>query len=739
MTINSALYNQETGEGMGDIIRMCDDDPVQLLATAEEYAQSGQLDQAEYITCLLLLKDNSNADAWNLIGFINHARGQIEEALASFEKACSLAPDNIDIAKNLLDLYIQLGRTADADRLLQKLLESHPQDREIQEIASTLQHVNLRLHQLGADEWHDAIINARKPEDVADEISRGEYPEWVAPMLDHTKPGDLVVELGSGTGTISAVLALNGRKVVLVDYSRENLEFSRQLFDLLGVDGEFILADVTQKLPFSDGYADVVWSSGLLEHFSDDEVVHILTESARISKRAVISLVPNANSLIYRFGKWEQERSGKWKYGHEDPKWSMVDYFGKAGLEDIREYSIGTKHSLQFLVSPELQPAAAKLSEFLGTLSDSEIKRFNQGYLLTTVGFKRKQLRLAVIPSDPLEAYAAKGNAYLLQDYYNPTSYFDEVYCLSPVEETERFAYGMRVIPTTAEELLERIRDLGVDIVRAYGGFWPCDFAVKGKVEGVPVVVSVHDDRESWLYDSILQADHVIVMSGAVREVVIKRGVPSERIIDLPNRVNLDIFNRVEDKEFKTWFDKQFPGKHTILHIGRKDPQKNADTLIKALTHLGPDYTAIFIGRGNDDIYRKLASDCGVLEQCHFIQSIPNNELPKYYSACSCMCTPSRCEGFGIVFIEALACGAVVVTSNIAPMNEYITDRVHGILINDLENPEAVAAAVKIACTDKELRFNLQANARSAAEPFSKPSVDQLERAIYETIIKNRA
>lgn len=713
-----------------DWVREYKNDPEKLLTIAEELAVQNRLDEAEQIGAILLLGDDSNSDAWNLAGFVQCAKGQFDEALKSFNKAYVLNPNNINAAKNLLDILIQTGQIDQAMCVRLELQDIFPDDTELQALFA-----QMRNGRLDADQWHDAIVESRLVEDIAAEIRAGQYPEWIKPLLMHTKPGEVVLELGSGTGAMSAILAQNNRSVILVDYSRQNLDFSRKLFDELGLRGEFVLADVTERLSFTDGFADMVWSSGLLEHFNDNEILHILSESARIAGNKVMSLVPNASSLAYRLGKWQQEQSGTWDYGHEDPKWTMSDHFVRAGLMDVKEYSTGVKHSLAFLTAPETAPAAALLSSFFETLEPEELRRLNQGYLLATIGCKRKIKKLAVVPSDPLDAYEAKGNSHILKDYYNPAGCFDEVYCLSPFEKAEQFAHGMHVIPTTKEELPGRIRELGIDIVRAYGGFSACDFACAGKTEGVPVVVSVHDGRESWLYDSIRQADHVIAVSSAVRDLVLSRAVSPERVHMLPNRIDLEAFKHIDDPEIEAEFRSRFPGKYRILHVGRKDPQKNADTLIRALRYLGSDYTAVFIGRGDDDTYRKLAEECGVAEQCHFIQSVPNSELPKYYSAFDCMCTPSRSEGFGIVFIEALACEAMVITSNIGPMGEYITNGVNGILVDRYEDPETLAEAVARACTDKELRANLKSNAREAAIPFGKEKVDQAEAKLYKQFL----
>ena len=176
--------------------------------------------------------------------------------------------------------------------------------------------------------------------------------------------------------------------------------------------------------------------------------------------------------------------------------------------------------------------------------------------------------RLAVVPSDPLAAYDAKGNSFFRKDYYNPTNFFTEVFCLSPIESKEYFKYGMHIIPTSAEQLSSRIRELGIDVVRAYGGYWACDYVCENKVEGVPVVVSVHDTNPEILHNSIHKADYIFAVSQAVKNLLIERGVPQSKVSILPNRVDLDIFSHKSDGNKQLEFSKRFPGKYKILHVG---------------------------------------------------------------------------------------------------------------------------------------------------------------------------
>ncbi|HAV64934.1 MAG TPA: hypothetical protein DCY13_21505 [Verrucomicrobiales bacterium] len=589
---------------------------------------------------------------------------------------------------------------------------------------------------LEAEEWHEAITAGATPAEIAARVRRGQVPEWVQPILEASRPDDVILEQGSGTGAMSAWLALQGRKVVLLDYSQPCLDFALEVFRELGLEAPAVCrADLRQQLPLPDASVDHVWSSGVLEHFSDDEIVHILSESKRVARRQVLSLVPNARSLAYRLGKWDQEKGGRWKYGYEDPKFTLAHLFARAGLTETREFTVGARHSLNFLDTTELAPARNLLGRFLKELPPAQSEQLAQGYLLGTVGWVKPPRRLAVVPSDPLEAYEKKGNGSLLRRYFNPAGYFDEVYCLSPKEPTARFAHGMKIIPTREDELAGRIRELGIDVVRAYGGYWACDFATAAKVPGVPVVVSVHDTKEELLHPSVRNADHIFVTSEPVRELVQSRTGSAVPVLDLPNRVDFETFHPCHDEAFCETFQKRFPGRWRIVHVGRKAPQKNPDTLIRALSLLGPDYAAVFIGPGRAEPYEKLSQEVGVARQCHFLPAMPNGELFQFYSHADCVCMASRWEGFGIVFAEALASGAALVSSNIRPINQIVAHNETGILVDAYEDPQALAAAIRNVCENPSLNQRLRAAARPSVERFRRETIDQLEAGHYRHVL----
>ena len=345
--------------------------------------------------------------------------------------------------------------------------------------------------------------------------------------------------------------------------------------------------------------------------------------------------------------------------------------------------------------------------------------------------------KLVVIPADSTEALVKAGYTYeFLEKYYNPGGGFDQVYCLGAAEKDMKTG-SICYINAEPKDFGSIIRRINPDIVRAYGGYSSCDWAAANCIKDIPLVVSVHDTNPNLIYRSLKYADYIICMSeGAKREVQKQIEIEEGRIFVMPNRIDTKVFYKREDQEaFKALNRKYGDGKH-IIHVGRKAEQKNLDTLIKSLTYLPEEYSAVFIGKGDTASYERLAEKCKVAERCFFIERVKNEELPIYYSWGDCMCTPSRWEGFGIVFLEAAACECAIVTSDIAPMNEYLTNGIDSILISQYEDPEALAGGIVRACTGGKKRKEMRTNARNTSLKFDKVNIDWQETELYKKFIQ---
>lgn len=263
------------------------------------------------------------------------------------------------------------------------------------------------------------------------------------------------------------------------------------------------------------------------------------------------------------------------------------------------------------------------------------------------------------------------------------------------------------------------------------------DWMTLNRVEGIPTLVSVHDTNPDLIYDSIKYADNVISMSKAVQEAVRKKANCSHKgEWVMGNRVDIGLFSHTVDLSFSKSQNVLFGHGRHILHVGRKSKQKNLDTVIRALPLLPEDISVIFIGKGDFSSYRELAESLSVKERVFNIDHIENNDLPKWYSWCDCFCTPSRWEGFGFVFIEAASCETAIVTSDIAPMNEFLTNNENAILVREYEEPSSLARAILQAIDHSPKITKMKVSARQVGKRFSKPAVDMEEVRIYEEVIR---
>jgi glycosyltransferase involved in cell wall biosynthesis len=231
--------------------------------------------------------------------------------------------------------------------------------------------------------------------------------------------------------------------------------------------------------------------------------------------------------------------------------------------------------------------------------------------------------------------------------------------------------------------------------------------------------------------------DRVFCVSEEVARCVRAVGVAPSRIRMLPNRIDLSVFRPGVTGPAREQLERRFPPGRRILLVGRAARQKNRDTVIRALRQLPPEYRLIAVGRGDLESDRALARREGVEGRLHLVESVPNHELPAWYAFADCVCNPSRWEGFGIVFIEAAACGAAIVASDLPVVRSLLKHEHDALLVAELEDPAAIARAVRRACEDADLCARLRANAPAAAAPFAKEAVDAREAALYRELIES--
>jgi phosphatidylinositol alpha-1,6-mannosyltransferase len=125
-----------------------------------------------------------------------------------------------------------------------------------------------------------------------------------------------------------------------------------------------------------------------------------------------------------------------------------------------------------------------------------------------------------------------------------------------------------------------------------------------------------------------------------------------------------------------------------ILTVGRWDPAeryKGADTLISAMPRLlrtVPDAVLVLVGEGEDrPMLEQLARESGVADHVRFLFGLTQEELFACYAHCDLFAMPSRGEGFGLVFLEAMACAKSVIGGAHGGTPDVVEDGVTGLLV----------------------------------------------------------
>jgi D-inositol-3-phosphate glycosyltransferase len=162
------------------------------------------------------------------------------------------------------------------------------------------------------------------------------------------------------------------------------------------------------------------------------------------------------------------------------------------------------------------------------------------------------------------------------------------------------------------------------------------------------------------------------------------------------------------------------------LFVGRLQPLKGADLAVRALAEVSDPRTRLVVvgGPSGPDGESEVASlhalvdELGLASRIQFVAPRPHAQLADYYRAADVCVVPSRTESFGLVALEAAACGTPVVAANVGGLRYLVDDGVTGHLVDE-RNPCAYASAIERVLRDDSAAMRGQAVARSARYRWS--------------------
>jgi phosphatidylinositol alpha-1,6-mannosyltransferase len=265
------------------------------------------------------------------------------------------------------------------------------------------------------------------------------------------------------------------------------------------------------------------------------------------------------------------------------------------------------------------------------------------------------------------------------------------------------------------------------------------DLVICGHINLLPVafdkpLLVVHG-IEAWKRrrTSLSQCRGIVSVSALTRDRLVGWSHYAGPTFVLPNAVHLEDYG-VRAKRPDLVARYHLEGKRVLLTVGRLDAaerSKGFDEVLEVLPELPDDVVYVIAGGGNDAPRLQLrAKELGVATRVVFTGLFADEEKSDLYNLADAYVMPSRGEGFGFVFLEAMACGVPAIGSKLDGGREALLDGKLGLLV-DPTNPAEIRAAIleTLAHPEKGTR-----SVPAELAHFSFENFQQRSRAIVEQL-----
>jgi D-inositol-3-phosphate glycosyltransferase len=325
-------------------------------------------------------------------------------------------------------------------------------------------------------------------------------------------------------------------------------------------------------------------------------------------------------------------------------------------------------------------------------------------------------------------------------------------------------------IPTFVKYIIEftEKKNLQYDVI--HGHYWMSGIAGRDlKIAwNIPVIQMFHtlglmknriakagesegDYRVRGELEVLRHADMVIAATPAeLAQLQWLYEVKTDHVKVVPPGVDLGCFYPIPKDEAKEFIEIPHE-KRMLLFVGRIEPLKGIDTLLRAiaclrdkgvlnrqdicLSVIGGDATVSESQMSHEMVrLSKLRRELGLKDIVTFLGKRDQATLPYYYSAADIVVVPSHYESFGMVALEAMACGTPVVASQVGGLAYLVQDGETGFHVPD-QDPGALSDRLLAILDDDELFERMSANAAEYAKGFSWQIVADQINHLYQEVI----
>lgn len=322
----------------------------------------------------------------------------------------------------------------------------------------------------------------------------------------------------------------------------------------------------------------------------------------------------------------------------------------------------------------------------------------------------------------------------------------------------------MRRLQSRICEVVDRERP---DIIHAHSPVLNVFPALKvGRKLGIPVVYEIRAFWEDAAVDhgtcsegspryrltkaletrACRQADHVFILCNGLKNDLIRRGIPAEKLTPVFNGVNSDDFKPCpSDEEFRTTWG--LAGKRVLGFIGSFYRYEGLDLLIRAFATIhkaNPDTVLLLVGGGEMEAeLKKLACSLGIEDAVVMPGRIPHNRVPGVYSLVDILVYPRYSMRLTELVtplkpLEAMAMGKVLVASDVGGHKELIEDGKTGVLFK-AGDKGALEDALLAVLRDEDVRVRIQHDAQKwVNKKHSWERTTEIYESIYALVVTKK-
>ncbi len=317
---------------------------------------------------------------------------------------------------------------------------------------------------------------------------------------------------------------------------------------------------------------------------------------------------------------------------------------------------------------------------------------------------------------------------------------------------------SLRFNPKMLLKLPKIIRKHKIQLIHAQGRLFPISWLttimnkfvlkrpmfvnVQGRLElGISGIIENVFDKivTKHVYQKYL--NKIICVSESLKERLLKLDIKENKLTVIPNGVDTSEFQNLPHANF---FNNYLDGKKDykkVIFVGRLDAQKGVEYLIRAIPYVIKNYQKVhffILGNGNlEFMLKNLAAELDILKNITFLDMIPLENMPEFYSSADIFCLPSIHEGFPLSIAEALSIGLVIVASATEGIPEAITENINGYLASPRNISQLSQKLIKALTLNAEKIKVIQGNnIKLARSKYSWENIVKDIIDIYQEDIK---